>query len=53
VTFDPGVTQRTIRVEVVGDRIAERRERFSVVLLAPVGATVGDDSAVGTILDND
>jgi hypothetical protein len=51
--FDPGVTTQTLLVPIVGDAVVEANEQFTVVLSAAVGATISDDSGVGTITDND
>ena len=53
VTFDPGDTEATIAVAVLGDTLDEDDETFSVVLSAPVGAVVGDGTAIVTITDDD
>jgi hypothetical protein len=50
VTFPPGATSATITVLVVGDAVDEPAETFTVALSAPVNATIGDGSAVGTIV---
>ena len=48
--FDPGEVEKTITVTVSGDTEIELHERFLVNLSVPVGATVVDGQAVGTIL---
>ena len=54
LTFDAGVTTRTIAVPVHGDTLVEPDETFSVVLSAPTGETaLGDATGVGTITNND
>ena len=53
VTFAPGVTSRTVKVNTVADVIDEDDETFSLVLGSPVGAVIEDGVGVGTILDND
>ena len=53
VTFAPGVTSRTVKVTTVADVIDEDDETFSLVLGAPVNATIEDGVGVGTIVDND
>ena len=52
VTFTPGgpLTQ-TVSVTINGDDFRERNENFIVRLQSPVGATLGDDTGVGRILD--
>jgi len=42
VTFAEGVTTQTIGFTIVGDRIVEPNEVFSVVLTNPVGGATGD-----------
>jgi hypothetical protein len=53
LTFAPGETTRTIVVTIRTDAVAERHETFTLVLSAPVGATIEDDKATVTIHDND
>lgn len=53
ITFAAGETVKTIAVAVVGDRVAEATERFSVVLSNPAGATIADGTGVATIADTD
>ena len=53
ITFAPGQTSKTVRVEIVGDLTDEPTETFSVMLATPTNATIGDGTATGTILDND
>ncbi|MBV8516018.1 MAG: right-handed parallel beta-helix repeat-containing protein [Acidobacteria bacterium] len=53
LTFAPGVTSQTVTVTVIGDTTSEPDEMFSVMLSAPVNASVGTASATGTIVDDD
>ncbi|WP_283613812.1 Calx-beta domain-containing protein [Mycolicibacterium poriferae] len=53
VTFAPGVTTQLVHVDVIGDAAAEQHETFTVTLSSPVGATLADGSATGTITDDD
>ena len=53
LTFAPGSTQATIDVQTLDDDIDERDETFTVTLSGPTGATLADDTAIGTITDND
>lgn len=54
VSFVDGQTSATITVQVAGDIEYEPNETFAVTLSAPQGgATLGDASATGTILNND
>lgn len=51
--FAPGETSKTIVVNVFGDVAIEPNETFSVNLSNAVGATIGDNQAIGTILNDD
>ncbi len=54
LSFAAGETSKTIAVSVLGDKIAESSETFSLALSSPGGATLGSAaSATATILDND
>ena len=53
LTFAPGVTSRTVTVQVYGDRTAELNETVLLGLSAPVGATLGTATGTLTILDDD
>jgi len=53
VTVPIGATGASIDVPVAGDVTVEPSETFTVQLSAPVGATLGAASAVGTILNDD
>jgi probable HAF family extracellular repeat protein len=53
LSFTPGVTSRTVSVEVQGDLVSEPTQTFRVVLSAPVNATLVDAQGVGTIVDDD
>jgi hypothetical protein len=48
-----GLTSQIFTVPVVGDTTAESEESFYVNLSNPVGATISDGQAIGTITDND
>jgi hypothetical protein len=48
-----GETTATIPVTILGDHRVEPDERFSVVLDAPVGATLADPDATVTIRNDD
>jgi len=41
LTFDPGVTSRTINVPIIDDGVDEGSETFTVTILDPVNATLG------------
>jgi len=51
--IEPGETIKTIGVAIKGDTIAEPDEVFTFVLSNAVNATIADDTAVGTILNDD
>jgi probable HAF family extracellular repeat protein len=53
LTFAPGETTRTISVPVIGDRLAEPNETFSVNLSGATNATIANGQGVGTILDDE
>jgi len=42
-----------IAVQVIGDRLAEPNETFSVNLTSPNNATIADGQGHGTILDDE
>ncbi len=48
-----GDSRVLVEVEVIGDLRIEADEIFGVVLRNPSGASLGDDSAIGTILNDD
>ena len=54
VLFEPGETEKTIRIGTTDDTLAEASETFTVTLHDPVQAVLGEaSSATVTILDND
>ena len=53
VRFPRGATSRAVEVTVIGDAVDEGDEEVVVGLTEPVGAVLGDDTAVGIILDDD
>jgi hypothetical protein len=53
VVFTPGQVSALVSVPVTNDTAAEYDETFTLTLSAPAGATVGDGTAVGTIVDDD
>lgn len=53
ITFAPGETTKTFTATSLGDTFDEADETFHVVLTAPTNATLADDTALGTILDDD
>lgn len=53
LTFDPGVTTRTVSVTTIDDASIEVAETVNVTLSNPTGATISDAQGVGTITNND
>jgi len=54
VSFAPGVTTKTVTIQVVGNTIPEPNETFFVNLSNPsANAYLGNTQAVGTILNDD
>jgi hypothetical protein len=53
LSFDPGQTNQTISVPVLGDVLSESNETFYVRLLNPTNATLGRALGRATIQDND
>ena len=54
LVFADGATSKTITVNIAGDTAVEPDETFTVQLANPTGgATLGDSSALGTILNDD
>ena len=52
-TFAPGETEKTILVQTREDALDEPDETFTVTLSNPIGATLEDGSATGTIIEYD
>jgi chitinase len=53
LTFLPGETTKAVDVTIHGDTVAELDETFTVQLSNAIGATIGDDTGIGTITDDD
>ncbi|MCP4853691.1 MAG: hypothetical protein GY903_04270 [Fuerstiella sp.] len=53
ITFQPGVTSKTIVVPTIDNSIVESDETFVVNLSLPSGAVLGDSQGVATIADDD
>lgn len=53
LTFNPGDATETIVVPVVGNTVDTPNRTFTVVLSAPVNATIADAAATVTIVDDD
>lgn len=53
ITFNPGETTKTATVRVIGDTVVEPVEWFVASISLPTNVTLLDNSAVGTIVDDD
>ena len=53
LTFDPGETEKTLRVPVLDDAIDEGEETFTLRLTNASGAAIADGEAIGTIENSD
>ncbi len=53
LTFAPGETSKTIKVDVIGDLIKESNETFFVNLSNPVNVELINSRSTGTIIDDD
>ena len=53
LTFNPGITSRTVAVTIVQDTIDEAHETLNVVLSSPTNASIADATGVMTITDDD
>jgi len=53
VTFAPGETSKMVHVDIKGDLLAEGNETLKLKLSNATGATIGDGTAIGTIIDDD
>jgi hypothetical protein len=54
LVFQPGQISKTISISVLGDTVDEGvSENFSVQLNNPIGATLADGQATGTLTDDD
>jgi hypothetical protein len=53
ITFRPGQTTARITVNVIGDRVAEQDEGFTVTLSAATGGVIQAATAVATIVNDD
>jgi chitinase len=51
--FDPGETAQTFSVAANGDSLGEADETFRVLLSKPIGASIEDGEALGTIENDD
>ncbi|MBX7072493.1 MAG: hypothetical protein K1X71_05045 [Pirellulales bacterium] len=53
LTFAPGETEKSFTVTINGDLVHEADEKFLVKLTNSINATIADDVAEGTILNDD
>ncbi|HYH49746.1 MAG TPA: Calx-beta domain-containing protein [Acidimicrobiia bacterium] len=53
LTFNAGERVKTVAVPVAGDAVDEPAETFTVTLSDASGATIGDATGTGTIVDDD
>jgi predicted outer membrane repeat protein len=53
LTFKPGETSKTIRVAVMGDRLAEANETFAVNLSSSTNAILGTRRGIATVVNDD
>jgi hypothetical protein len=53
IAFTPGITSRVFTVNILDEGLHEMSETISLMLSAPVNASLGLDTATLTILDND
>ena len=53
LTFQPGQTEKTIRVDIIGDTKDEKNEKFQLRLRKPTNAKIKDKKGIATIVDND
>lgn len=52
-TISAGMTRVTITVSTTDDGLVEATEMFTMIISAPINATIADGSATGSITDND
>ncbi|HKV35299.1 MAG TPA: Calx-beta domain-containing protein, partial [Pyrinomonadaceae bacterium] len=53
ITFTPGQTSQSLTVGINGDELNEDTVSFNVNLTSPTNATISDNQAAGTIIDDD
>lgn len=53
VEFLPGETSKNIVVQLIDDNVREGDETFQLLLSTPLNATLGNNSATGTIIDDE
>ncbi|OZA85354.1 MAG: hypothetical protein B7X76_05605, partial [Azorhizobium sp. 39-67-5] len=53
LTFAAGETSKLVHIQVTGDTLVEGSETFTLKLSAPTGASLGQATATGSILNDD
>ena len=53
LTFNPGQQNKTIKINITGDRYIENNENFSIVLSNPANARINQGTSTITIIDDD
>ena len=53
LVFDPNITEQTISVPIVDDRVEDSGDTFAVTLSSPTNATIADATATGTIRNSE
>ena len=53
VTFAPGQLNKTVSVQIKGDKVKEKNESFLVTLYDPTNGTISDPNGSGVIRNND
>ena len=53
LVFDPNITEQTISVPIVDDRVEDSGNTFAVTLSSPTNATIADATATGTIRNSE
>jgi len=53
LTFNPGETSKTVTVNILGDKLDESDENFTLNLSNPSNANIADGQGIGTITDDD
>ncbi|MDJ0755910.1 MAG: Calx-beta domain-containing protein [Ardenticatenaceae bacterium] len=53
LNFAPGETEKWVTVPIIGNDEDGPNQTFELVLSGPTNASIGDNTAVGTILDDD
>ena len=53
LTFAPGETEKTVSVAIIDDTVEDSGETFTLVLSDPLGGSLGDTEATGTIFNTE